>query len=65
MDKLDFNISLAVFMLGAVLFFVVPMGSFSAAFTNDLYLLALCLESTGVVTALIVYFRDDIARLEL
>ena len=65
MDKLDFNISLTVFMLGAALFFVIPMGSFSAAFTNDLYLLALCLESTGVVTALIVYFRDDIARLEL
>ncbi len=65
MNKLDFNISLAVFMLGAALFVFVPLGSFSAAFTNDLYLFALCLESTGVVTALIVYFRDDIARLEL
>ena len=65
MDKLDFNISLMIFALGAGLFLIAPLGLLGKAFTNDLYLMALSLQSIGVVTALVVFFRDEIVNLDL
>ena len=65
MDKLDFNISLMIFALGAGLFVVAPLGLFGKALTNDFYLMALSLQSIGVVTALVVFFRDEIVNLDM
>ena len=63
MDKLDFNIGLFVFIIGATLFVLAPLDLFGAVRTVDISLLALSLESVGVVLGLVVFFRKAIVEL--
>lgn len=60
MNNLDFNIPVLIFIAGAILFLLAPVGLIPAFNTNQLYFAALLTESIGVTVAFVVYFREKL-----
>ena len=65
MNSINFNIPVMIFVFGAVVFLLAPLGLFSSFSTNNLYITGLLIESIGVTTALVIFYRDKIADLYL
>lgn len=63
MNNLNFNIPVSIFILGAILFLLAPLGLFSSFNANQIYMAALLIESIGVTTALVVFYRDKITQM--
>ncbi len=63
MNNLDFNIPVVIFITGAVLFLVAPLGLLPMLNTNQVYITALLFESIGVTVALLVFYRDKITAM--
>ena len=60
MNKLNLNIPVVIFIIGAVLFLLAPLGLFSSFGVNNMYIAGLLVESIGVTTALVIFYRDKI-----
>ncbi len=60
MKKLELNIPLAIFIAGAALFLLAPSGLLSTFSANEVYKAALLIESIGVTTVFIVYYRESL-----
>lgn len=60
MNNLNFNIPVIIFIAGAILFLLAPLGVFQSFNSNEIYIAALFIESIGVTTALLVYHRDKL-----
>lgn len=65
MDKLEFNIGISLFVVGAIIFLLAPSGLLASFRTDDLSLTGLFIESIGIVSILVVHFRDKIVGLYL
>ena len=65
MNKLNFNIPVMIFIVGAVLFLIAPFGLFKTFSSNDIYLAALLIESIGVTASVVVFYRDKITAVLL
>lgn len=63
MNKIDFNIPVLIFIVGAIMFLLAPLELFRIFNSNQLYLYALMVESLGVTMAFIVYFREKLSDL--
>ena len=63
MNNLNINIPVSIFLVGAVLFLLAPLGLFSSFSTNDIYTTGLFIESIGVTTGFVVIYRDKITEL--
>lgn len=62
MKNLEFDVSMSIFIAGAVLFLLASSGLVSAFNANDIHKTALTVESIGLTTAFIVYFREGLNR---
>ncbi len=60
MNNLNFNIPVIIFIVGAILFLLAPLGWLSSFSSNETYMAALFIETIGVTTALVVYYRDKL-----
>lgn len=60
MNTLNFNIPVSIFIAGAILFLLAPLGLFSSFGTNNMYITGLFIESIGVTTALIIFYREKL-----
>ncbi|MFT5350074.1 MAG: hypothetical protein ACI909_001660 [Planctomycetota bacterium] len=58
MNKLELNISVSIFIIGAALFLLAPSGVFSSVNTDEIHMTALLIESIGVTTATVVFLRE-------
>ena len=61
MNNLELNIPILIFIAGAALYLLAPSGLFSAFSANEIHKTALLMESIGVTTAFVVFYRDKIA----
>ena len=60
MNNLELNISVSIFITGAALFLLAPSGILSSFNTDEMHMTALMIESLGLTTALVVFFREKI-----
>lgn len=54
-----------IFIIGAVLFLIAPLGLFKSFSSNDIYLVALIIESIGVTASVVVFYRDKLTAILL
>ena len=63
MKNLNLSVPLFIFIFGAVLFLLAPLGLFTPFSTNNLYVMGLFIESIGVTTGFIVVYREKIIEM--
>ena len=65
MKNVNLNIPVSIFVLGAILFLIAPLGLFPSFTANQIYLASLLVESTGITVGFVMYFRDKITQMYL
>lgn len=62
MNKINLNKTLSIFAMGTVLFLIAPVMTFQTYSTDKIFIIAIVLQLIGVITSLIVFYREKVTE---